>query len=201
MGLLQGSKVYLIGAVDHAEDPRKWRRDITKNLLEPLGVRVYDPLIKPSWFNKEFPQLGTDPSTDFIEFRDLLNGRIKSTEDKQLVNARMKAIRKLCLRMAHDADFIIGSLPKKFTMGTPEELGVAAHAGKPILLHLPDGFDTSTWLPAQIPSFFENSFTTMDKLYKRVLSINSGDVIVDNFEWMFLSYFNNKEVKHEFSNH
>ena len=52
MGLLKGSSVYLVGAVDHAEDPRKWRREIANDLLTPLSVRVYDPLVKPSWFDE-----------------------------------------------------------------------------------------------------------------------------------------------------
>lgn len=194
MGLLAGSSVYLIGAVDHAADPRKWRKDITKSLLAPLNIRVYDPLVKPSWFNQQYPTVQGDPSSDFIEFKALLNGNYIQ-HNREQISARMCAVRKLCLRMAHDANFIIGFIPKQFTWGTFEELTAAASSGKPILLYLPDGLATSTWAPAQIgPSFFDNSFTTIDALYNRVRSIDSGFGSVDNFEWMFLSYFNDEGI-------
>lgn len=203
MGLLQGTSVYLIGSVDHHKDPRKWRKDIATELLRPLGVKVYDPIVKPGWFNVEYP-LACDPSQDFIVFKEALaagcGGWTKET--KKLTEERMWAVRELCLRMAHDCSFIIASLPKKFTVGTLEELGVAAAAKKPILVYLPDGADTSTWLPAQmgksLESFRKNSFSTMEELYNRVREIDSGDADVDNLDWIFLSYFNDKVVKNEF---
>lgn len=203
MGLLAGTSVYLIGAIDHANDPRKWRREITNKLLLPLGVKVYDPLIKPSWIEDEFPFFeDVDPSEDFRVFKLFLKDpQAYNKEARPIITNRMKGIRKLCMRMANNADFIIGAIPKKFTVGTLEELGVAAQSGKPILLYLPDGIDSSTWLPAQLgPSFFENSFVKMEDLYDRIRSIDSGDTKVDNFEWIFLSYFNNEEIINEFSN-
>ena len=202
MGLLQGTSVYLIGSVDHHKDPRKWRKEISSELLSPLGVKVYDPIIKPSWFNDEFP-LACDPSTDFIQFKQLLTETLSnSNHTLTLTEQRMWAVRELCLRMAHDANFIIASLPKKFTVGTLEELGAAAAAKKPILVYLPDGADTSTWLPAQmgrdIKNFRENTFSTMEELYNRVRAIDSGDACVNNLDWIFLSYFNDKVIKNEF---
>lgn len=217
MGLLQGTSVYLIGAIDHAEDPRRWRREIAEELLLPLGVRVYDPLVKPSWFDVK--ALSEDNYSEIKLFREHLknpgNVIIPNRADSDrplakrlhqvLIEARMQEIRRFCLRMAHNADFIIGLLPKKFTVGTFEEISVAAQAGKPILLCMPDGIDVSTWLPAQIGnhwgSFFDDSFTTMEELYERIRSIDSGDAEVDNFKWIFLSYFNDKVVKNEFPDH
>ena len=207
MGLLQGTSVYLIGSVDHHKDPRKWRKEIADELLRPLGIKIYDPLIKPDWFNQEYP-LACDPSLDFQQFKQLLTGTLLPTpgengplHTKWLAEKRMWAVRELCLRMAHDCSFIIASMPKKFTVGTLEEFGVAAAAKKPILMYLPDGFDTSTWLPAQIgksvDSFLKNSFSSMEELHDRVRSIDSGDANVDNLEWIFLSYFNDKVIKNE----
>jgi hypothetical protein len=202
MGLLQGTSVYLIGSVDHHKDPRKWRKDISEELLSPLGVKVYDPIIKPEWFNEEFP-LSCDPSSDFVQFKQLLTETLSHSQHTiKLAEERMWGVRELCLRMAHDANFIIASLPKKFTVGTLEELGVAAAAKKPILVYLPDGADTSTWLPAQmgrsVKSFRENTFSTMEELHNRVRSIDSGDANVNNLDWIFLSYFNDEVVKNEF---
>lgn len=205
MGLLKNSSVYLIGSVDHHKDPGKWRKDITKDLLHPLGIKVYDPLIKPDWFNQEYP-LDVGPSHDFVLFKEALyagcGGWTKET--KEQIEKRMWAVRDLCLRMAHDANFIIASLPKKFTVGTMEELGVAAAAKKPILIYLPDGPATSTWLPPQIgksiQSFKDCTFSTMDELYNKIRKIDSGEAKVDNLEWMFLSYFNDKVVINESTN-
>lgn len=205
MGLLKGTSVYLIGSVDHHKDPRKWRKEIATELLQPLGVKVYDPIIKPEWFNEDYP-LDCDPSQDFLQFKQLLKSTLSWSEHtKNLTEKRMWGVRELCLRMAHDANFIIASLPRKFTVGTFEELGVAASSKKPILVYLPDGADTSTWLPPQmgrsLESFRKNTFSTMEELYNRVRSIDSGDADVDNLEWIFLSYFNDKVIKNEFPDH
>ena len=59
MNYLRGSSVYLTGAIDHSDDPRGWRKKITRELLLPMGVRVYDPLVKPSWLS---PAARTNPS-------------------------------------------------------------------------------------------------------------------------------------------
>jgi hypothetical protein len=217
MGLLRGTSVYLIGAIDHAEDPRKWRREIAQDLLLPMGVRVYDPLVKPSWFSegmladdsykeiKLFKKFLREPQDTFPEgcHENASSQEFRQKMHHLLIEGRMQEIRKLCLRMANNADFIIGRLPKKFTVGTLEELTVAANAGKPILLHLPDGYDTSTWLPAQmgVSSFFQNTFATMEELYDQLRSIDAGDTDVNNLEWVFLSYFNDKDVMNEFSSH
>jgi hypothetical protein len=213
MGLLNGTSVYLIGSVDHHKDPGKWRKEIAKDLLRPLGVKVYDPTTKPGWFNDEYP-LDCDPTLDFHLFKQLLSTKALPTpagplggpdHPRWLAEKRMWGVRDLCLRMAHDCNFIIASLPKKFTVGTLEELGVAAQAKKPILIYLPDGADTSTWIPAQIgkdlDNFFKNTFSTMEELYDRVRNIDSGDANVDNLSWIFLSYFNDEVVKNEFPDH
>lgn len=188
MGLLNNSSVYLVGAVDCHEDPMRWRKEISSNLLEPLGIKVYNPLIKPKWFNDNF---NIDNIDDEIkEFKRIINNDIQLDVEK-----RMFAVRKLCLRMASDANFIIASIPKKFTVGTFEELSIAANVGKPILIYMPDGIDISTWIPVQLfdnlKSFKEHTFTSMDDLYNYVKMVDSGDIKVDNIQWLFISYHNN----------
>ena len=186
MGLLKGSSVYLIGAVDHADDPRAWRRKLAEEVLVPMGIKVYDPLVKPSWLGDacvsgpdSIGQL-VDPSKDFLIFKEFLKNPTQFTASESAsIMARMDYIRKFCLRMASNCDFIIGSLPKRFTVGTLEELKVATDAGKPVLLHLPDGFETSTWLPAQIDGFFRDSFKSMEELGQRLKDIDSGKAKVD----------------------
>lgn len=210
MGLLRGSSVYLVGPVDHSADPHKWRRDITNELLLPLGVKVYDPLVKPSWFTEKYD---TDIShlKDYKKWLSLIKTRYIMTTDtaadraveahSQSVWNNLDAVHRLCLRMANDCNFMIVHLPKEFTAGSFQEIEIAARAGKPILFHLPDGMDSSTWLPVQIydnlKDYAQNCFTHWHELYDKIKLIDQGDASVDNLRWIFLSYFNDKDVNHE----
>jgi hypothetical protein len=205
MGLLDGTSVYLVGAIDHASDPHKWRRELTNNLLHPLGIKVYDPLVKPSWLDKVYPHIEDDVVSDFLVFKRLL-GEPRSIPEEQheMVWDRMHGIRELCLRYAHDCSFMIVNLPKQFTIGTLEEIGVAADAGKPVFFVLPDGPATSTWFPPQVydrlEEFHEYTFNSMEELSNHLRAIDSGDVAVDRLRWVFLHYFSDRNVIHEFSN-
>lgn len=206
MGLLNGTSVYLAGAVDHAADPRKWRREITNDLLHPLGIKVYDPLIKPSWFNKHYPQvIGDDPALDFLGYKQFLDDPESISEDDQeAVWRRMGGIRELNLRCVNACDFLIINLPKQFTWGTPEEAVVAAGTGKPLFYILPDGPTTSTWLPVQAyysyKEFCKCTFKSFEELFEHLRGIDSGDVTVDTLRWIFLEYFSDEDVINEFSN-
>lgn len=191
MNRLKGTTVYLAGSVDHHEDPRKWRKDIARDLLLPLGIRVYDPLIKPSWMCK---QAKTSPG----RYRDILNDPEHLLQDD--LWAGMAEVRKVDLRLAHSCDFMIVSLPKKFTVGTMEEISVAAAAGKPILVHAPDGFDVSTWLPVQLASspkeYRENHlFVNWSDLYSYVRGVDNGSLKVDNYKWIFITYNEDMDVR------
>lgn len=195
MNLLRGSTVYLAGSIDFHQDPRGWRNRIREELLTPLGVRVYDPLIKPSWFS---PAARGNPNS----YREALRSAAGGEESNTITDAAWEAmaqIRKADLRFASDANFVICSLPKVFTVGTMEELAVATNAGKPILFHLPDGAGTSTWLPVQVAKsmdeYLDSVFYDWKSLYQRLLDIDAGRVRVDNYKWIFLSYFNDLAVK------
>jgi len=207
MGILNGTSVYLVGAVDHAEDPRKWRRELTENVLHPLGVKVYDPLIKPSWFLEQFPvDADIDPALDFLAMKKLLVGDHNfSDEVASQIEDRMWGVRELCLRYASDCSFMIVNMPKQYTVGSLEEVQVAADAGKPIFVVLPDGPATSTWLPAQIydsiAEFREYSFESMSELSKQIESIDSGHQAVNTMRWIFLHYFMDQDVENELTSH
>lgn len=212
MGLLAGSSAYLAGAIDSATDPNSWRNQITRDLFKPLGIKVYNPLIKPSWMS---PNTKADPglykkSLQVIE-QGGLNGFGKACVDEwnsdEATNAAaigtsaMIEIRDVCLRMAADASFIVCSLPKTFTVGTFEELGLAKQCGKPILFHMPDGLDSSTWLPVQFSggffsSFYEESyFRGWDSLYQRIRDIDGQVREIDKAKWVFATYFNDPDIQ------
>ena len=69
MNRLKGTTAYLAGSVDHHEDPRKWRKEVARNLLQPLGIGVYDPLVKPGWMCS---QAKTSPG----RYRPLCEGQL-----------------------------------------------------------------------------------------------------------------------------
>ena len=194
MNLLRNSTVYLAGAIDHFDDPRSWRTKITNELLLPMGVKVYDPLVKPSWLS-EHAKVDLSCYTDLI--RKSLRNESMTYDDRQIWRG-MKEVRQIDLRMAHSADFFIMSLPKRFTVGTLEELSVAAKAKKPILVHMPDGI-VSTWLPTQIANeiheYRDSHFPDWNNLYEFLTSVNDGSRRVDNLRWIFTSYFNDPVVK------
>ena len=202
MNLLRGTTVYLAGAVDHHANPRLWREKIAKNIFQPMGVKVYDPLVKPSWLSNPAT---VNPAT----YREILssshvyaaegtyNDVIRDQDD--VIWGGMMEVRNICLRMAANCDFMVVSLPKRFTVGTFEEISVAAKAGKPILFYMPDGVTVSTWLPTQVANsiedFSHNCFEVWSDLYEYLNKINAGTTSVDNFKWLFLSYFNDEKVK------
>ena len=113
----------------------------------------------------------------------------------------IKLVRKIDLRFAHDCNFFICSLPKRFTAGTFEELKIASDAGKPILMYMPDGV-ASTWVPAQIADsiidYKDNChFSDWESLYSYITDVDSGKKNVDTFKWIFISYHSDPLVKSE----
>jgi nucleoside 2-deoxyribosyltransferase len=194
MNRLKGATAYLAGSVDHSEDPRKWRREIARDLLIPLGVGVYDPLIKPSWM---CDYAKTSPG----RYRDILNNPEHLLQND--IWEGMAEVRKVDLRLAHSCDFMIVHLPKQFTVGTMEEISVAAAAGKPILVHAPDGCDISTWLPVQLASspgeYRENHlFTNWFDLYSYIRGVDNGSLKVDNYKWIFITYSEDMDVRNTY---
>ena len=151
MNKLRGSSVYLVGPVDHADNPNAWRQKVTDELLEPLGIKVYNPLVKPTWLDR---YSCLDDFSKYYEVLNKINSKCLEKEDIKILNG-MKHVRDFCLRMAEDCNFMIVNLPKTFTVGTFEEIKVATDAGKPVLYHFPDGIP-STWLPVQDLNFNTN---------------------------------------------
>lgn len=203
--LLKGSSVYLAGAVEHHEAPGNWRHDITKNLFDPMGVRVYNPLIKPDWVSEYGRHENPSEYRKWME----LYRRGARAEGAAAVWDVLREIRVLCKQMVSYSDFVVVNFPKKFTVGTIEEMTLAAQSGKPILVHSPDGI-VSTWLPNLLldsvlydnrfakdgEEFFEQChFEDWEDLYDYIKNVDSGLINVNKFKWLFMSYFNNDLVK------
>lgn len=188
MGLLSGSTAYLAGAIEFAQSPTSWREQIKRELLLPLGIRPYDPLMKPSFMSEAAKG---DPS----DYRKLLT--VPKEQDK--IWSALSEIRDIDRQYVYACDLVICSLPKMFTVGTFEELTIAATCNKPVLVHCPDGL-ISTWLPPMLARssteyWSHVHFNSWEVLYEHIRQIDNGDIEVDKLKWIFVSYFNDPSVK------
>lgn len=185
MGILSGTKTYLCGPIEFdVENRLSWRAKMHQ-FLERLGVRVYDPLNKADWY----PPLTKDNPSIYL---DALKGNRTDISTEQSFEA-MKFIVDVDLRYIHDCEWLICYLPKGvFTVGTIEELVVAAAAGKPIFVFGPDKFPSSWIVPklAKHDDHHEVFFDSIEKLQEHIAAIDNGSVPLDPLKWIFLSYFN-----------
>ena len=179
--LLKNRTVYLAGPIEVDNDPGSWRDRLTDGLAI-LGLRVWNPLVKPEWCTQI---TGDDQRNDLIKFKDgikLFGGRNGALD-------RNREIREVCLRLVSACDFIICKIGGK-TVGTFEELAHAAMMKKPVLFI---GEVDSCWRVAQFynndPIFFANEMVLLSHL----AAIDEGLQEVDNLSWIFL---NNKWIDH-----
>jgi hypothetical protein len=188
MNLLRGSTVYLCGSIEHAQSPTSWREQIKRELLLPLGIKPYDPLAKPTFLSE---LAKGNPA----EYRQML---IKPDQQERVFSA-LAEIRNLDRQFAYACDFMICNMPKVFTVGTFEELSIAAACNKPVLVYSPDGL-ISTWLPPMLAPNAEDywsrvHFNEWDALYAHLRGIDDGSSGVDNLKWIFITYFNDPDIR------
>lgn len=209
MGLLKGTKTYLIGPIERSDDPNGWRNKITEKLAK-WGVKVFDPMIKPHYA----PETTTANKNDFLAFlnshhkTDLAKKDLKEihnidTNCKEWEEQKRKAsrsfsgmdwIRKVDKRYVYSADFIIAYLPKVFSAGSMEEITIAAQTGKPILMWSDvDEPLPSSWL---VPMLCEDMseikdvfFISEHELLEYLGKVDNNEVELDPFKWCFLTYF------------
>src|SRR5271169_4843367 len=113
--LLAGTSVYLAGAIEHEQSPSSWREKIKRELLYPLSVKVYDPLVKPSYLSelargdpKSYRSMLLDNQPK-INSIDLTVSRSPRDE----VWPALAEIRYLDRQFAFDCNFMICNLPLK----------------------------------------------------------------------------------------
>jgi hypothetical protein len=179
--LLENTRVYLAGAVEHDKGAKSWREQITER-LEPFYVQVYDPLVKPSWL----PEIcKKDPAL----YRPALAGNNSELSKQDVYDANVD-VRKLCLAHVAAADWIICYMPIKYTAGTFEELYLARQLNKPVFFMIPDGVP-STWL---LPLFTtpDNQdkvfFNGWDAMFSHLTRLNDGEVALNPYQWVSVMY-------------
>lgn len=181
--LLGGSKCYMIGPIELSDDPDSWRQRTTKTLNE-MGVSVYDPMVKPSWA----PKITTANKNSFL--KDL-------NEDPQSAHAAfdgMQWIRNIDIRYVYSSDFIVCYLPKVFSMGSCEELAIAAQIGKPVIMWSnPESPIPSSWGAAMlcktIDQVKETFFDDEDAAMNYLRMVDNNEIELDPFKWVWITYF------------
>ena len=210
MGLLHNSKVYLAGSIEYNPDGKGgtiWRNDITP-ILQEMGIRVYNPMRKPSWYPRN--AVDKNPSSyvnEVIEHMDCkLCSDIKLAEQdghwsldhcygaSQVAEAydAVKFIEDMSFRFIHDCEWVIAYVPRTFTVGTIDELRIAVDAKKPIFIVCPDVIPSS-WMMGMASTqrnYGDVFFKTMDECVEHIRKIDRGAIQLDPKQWIWLSYFN-----------
>lgn len=175
MNRLKNQRVYLAGAMDRVKDRGTgWRSNITP-FLQNLGVKVFNPIIKPSDIGLE------DKETH------LLKTELKSQKKYNELSTIMKTIRSVDLRLVDICDFMIANLDiNVHPCGTYEEIFWANRSKKPILIHVVQGkHNTPDWLFGTIPH--QMIFSEWDDLFNYLEHINSCESINTYRRWSFFS--------------
>jgi hypothetical protein len=190
MNTLQNTRCYLAGPVEHDESATSWRQEVAE-FLSGLGVKSYDPMIKPPWLDK-ICHVGPPSYRKALEHgpqrEDLCGETIIINEEASIKANHMMRIADL--RIVHAIDWLICYLPVKFTAGTFEEVYEALRAGKPVFFCCPEGIP-STWLlaaAAREDDYKEYFFPDWASLKTHLLEIHKGHVKLDPIKWIFLAW-------------
>jgi nucleoside 2-deoxyribosyltransferase len=176
MNRLKNQRVYLAGAMDRVVDRgASWREDITP-FLNSLGVKVFNPLIKPTSVGLEDYHVG------------LMKKQLKENHQYDELSKIMKSIRSTDLRLVDISDFIIVNLDINIhACGTYEEISLANRSKKPILFHVEQGKqNTPDWLFGAVPH--EWFFSSWNDLKNYLISIDSDKDIDKKNRWQFFNY-------------
>lgn len=173
MGLLNKTRVYLIGAMQY-ENGRGWRERITPE-LQNIGITVFDP------YNKPFVDDTTEDEAARAELKQWMeNGEFDR------VTERMKRIRNFDLRLCDVSDFIIAHInPKVASWGTAEELTTNTRSKKPIFISVQGGKKACPlWILGMIPHKY--IYNNVDEIMEMIRKIDKEEKIIDSDRWKLL---------------
>jgi nucleoside 2-deoxyribosyltransferase len=175
MNRLKNQRVYLAGAMDRVPDRGNgWRDNITP-FLESLGIKVFNPIKKPSVIGMEDIQTHN------------LKKKLKSEQNYNELSQLMKVIRSVDLRLVDISDFLIVNLDLDIhPCGTYEEIFWANRQKKPIVIHMVQGKENAPdWLFGTIPH--EMIFSSWDSIKEYLEKINSISEINNHNRWYFFN--------------
>ena len=194
MGRLSGLSAYLSGPVESHPTPNTWRNKLTIELRK-FGMKIHNPLVKPEWMVQISPEEQSRWKDDLKKLNANKETAKYNTNDiKHAVNTiefGNHLTRKFCLALAQSADIMIVKVDKKtFTVGTWEEVCLAANLNKPTLF-IGEDIPPSMWL---VDMF--NAYYSLDEVFHKdetalveyLAGLDDGGMVSDKIRWMCLSY-------------
>jgi hypothetical protein len=183
---LVGTKVYLCGPIDRVKDAGVgWRREITP-LLNERGIIVFDPCCKP-----------LDSCQDETNHEERKRWMEEGRYD--LITKFMKEVRGQDLRFVNVCDFLIARVDVDVHMcGTYEEIAIANHEKKPILVHSVGGKRRCPlWLFGQIPH--EMIFDSVEEVISYLDHVDTAPEVGTYRRWFFFDQkkLYNQKVLHK----
>jgi hypothetical protein len=175
MNRLRNQRVYLAGAMDRVPDRgTTWRDNITP-FLEEMGIRVFNPVSKPT-------DIGLEDQDSH-----LIKTKLKEKQRYDELASMMKIIRSVDLRLVDISDFLIVNLDiNTHPCGTLEEIFWANRQKKPIIVHMVQGKQqTPDWLFGTIPH--QMIFSTWEEIKDYLVHIDGAENIDTYRRWYFFS--------------
>lgn len=172
---LNGTKTYLVGAMDRVADGGiTWRSKLTPCLKE-LGIKVINPC------NKPIDNVAEDDYTrHWIEY-------YKETEQYEKIKKHYSIIRCADLRCVDISDFIIAHIDiSVHACGTYEEIVTANRQKKPVLIWCEQGKQYApNWLFFMLPH--QHIFGSSNEIIEYLKHVDSTQDIHDFGRWIFFN--------------
>lgn len=171
--LLLNTRSYLIGHMQYVNGAG-WR-DKVKSVLGPRGIKFYDPYHKP--FVHDIPE-------DDSSREQMLHWM--ETEQYELVQQRMWAVRGYDLRLCDVCDFFIAHLiPNVASWGSAEEISTVIRQKKPLFLSIEGGKKkTPLWLMGVVPHKY--IYDSIDEVIQTIQYIDDGIIKMTSDRWKLL---------------
>lgn len=173
--ILNGTRCYLVGAIENAADGGTGWRDFVKERLDPMGIKVFDPCDKP--FVKDL--------SETTEMQQLVK-QLRRDGDYDRLAKVMKEIRIYDLKLVDISDFIFCYLDATvLSCGSWEELFVANRSKKPCFFVYRQGISqVPSWMFGTLPhKYFYGSLT---EAIETIQNIDNGTKEIDNERWKLL---------------
>lgn len=153
---------------------RGWR-DQVKTSLDNRGITFFDPYHKP--FVHDVPE-------DESSREQMLNWM--ETEQYDLVQTRMWAIRGYDLRLCDVCDFFIAHInPAVASWGSAEEITTVVREKKPLFLSIEGGKKkTPLWLMGKLPHKY--IYNSVDEIIETIKAIDDGILKLSSEKWKLL---------------
>jgi len=177
--ILEGTRIYLVGAIESCEDAGEGWREIVSKELEKMGVTVFNPLKKPFQDNIE------NDMDEGLSFQDQMKRHRENGEWDEL-SQKMRKIRIYDLKLVDISDAIFVYIDENFkTCGSWEEVFVANSMKKPIFFVYKQGKKSiPTWIYGTLPHQYMHE--SLDDALKMLKGIDEGSVKIDSDRWKLL---------------